>query len=72
MNDKESLTDWLGSLLWYWQGDTGISPDALAEKIMDVLDEHQKHALRLLGRPLPDPQGLLQEMETPLGRTENL
>ena len=66
------LTDWLGSLLWHWQGNTGISPDALAEKIMDDLDEHHKHALRPLGHQFQDPREILREMETPLGRTENL
>jgi hypothetical protein len=60
------------TLLWHWQGDNPVSADALAEKIMDVLDEHQKRASPVLAHHFPDALELLREMGTPSGRTENL
>ena len=71
MDDREMFLDWLGLLLWHWQGDNPASADALAEKIMDVLDEHQKHASQVSAQPLPNAQALLRELGKPLDRTEN-
>lgn len=69
MDDREMFIDWLGVLLW--QGDNPVSPDAIAEKVMDVWDAHQKHASQVSAQPLPDAQELLLAMGKPLDRTEN-
>jgi hypothetical protein len=68
--DKQTLIDWLGELLWHWKGDTPISPDARAEKIMEVLDVQQIHASQFSVLSLPDAQEMLRALGTSLSRTE--
>ena len=68
---SEQFIDWLGDLLWHWQRGTPISPDALAETIMDVLDEHPKRASQLSAHPHPNVEAILREMEKPSSHTEN-
>ena len=72
MNDREEFVEWLGLLLWHWQSDNPVSPDALAEKIMDVLDEHQTRALPVLAHQFPNVEELLREMGKPSSRTGSL
>ena len=70
MAEREELTNSLGGLLWHWQGENPISPDALAKKIMGILDAQQKHVSRPSRHSLPDASETLRAMETSSNRTE--
>ena len=68
--NRDAFIDWLGELLWHWQGETSISSDTLARQIMGIWDAQQKRASQFLAPLLPDAQAMLRGLETSLGRTE--
>lgn len=69
-NGREAFVDWLGELLWHWQGgNSGFSEEVLVDAIVAILEKHQSRALQDSALPLPNASELLLKLETLEGRT---
>lgn len=61
---KSEIENWICDFIGGWHSyDRPIFVHEIVEKIMVVMDEHQKHASQDSAYVLPDVEALLQDLE---------